>query len=237
MVVCQVPLSMGFSRQKYWSGFPIPSPGDLPNPGITPTSPPALAGRFFTTSATWETPLLCYHNLKSVDIRVQSHFSKFLKLTIVIQSKLFLESKFILMWMLRVVTEDDFISRHYGWNELNSEQLSMNASPQWEQLSTQYILVFTQLCNYIPTSLIKSPMIQKTYIPAHLHDSLMCSRYIKAKIKTFCYLSQSMYRSIAQTCPWKMSLLLANATDDLPLFFGTFTLLFTLHPFTLLLLE
>ena len=117
----QFHLLMEFSRQEYWSVFPIPSPGDLPNPGITPTSPPALAGRFFTTSATWETPLLCYHNLKSVDIRVQSHFSKFLKLTIVIQSKLFLESKFILMWMLRVVTEDDFISRHYGWNELNSE--------------------------------------------------------------------------------------------------------------------
>ena len=29
-----VPLPMGFSRQEYWSGFPFPSPGDLPNPGI-----------------------------------------------------------------------------------------------------------------------------------------------------------------------------------------------------------
>ena len=52
----QASLSMGFSRQKYWSGLPFPSPGDLPNPGIEPTSlmSPALAGRFFTTSATWE---------------------------------------------------------------------------------------------------------------------------------------------------------------------------------------
>ena len=33
------PLSMGFSRQKYWSGLPLPSPGDLPNPGIQPRSP------------------------------------------------------------------------------------------------------------------------------------------------------------------------------------------------------
>ena len=33
------PLSMGFSRQKYWSGLPFPSPGDLPNPGIEPGSP------------------------------------------------------------------------------------------------------------------------------------------------------------------------------------------------------
>jgi len=39
---------MGFFRQYYWSGLPVPPPGDLPNPGITPTSP-ALAGRFFTT--------------------------------------------------------------------------------------------------------------------------------------------------------------------------------------------
>ena len=47
----QAPLSMGFSRQDYWSGLPFPSPGDLPNPGITPPSPasPALAGRFSTT--------------------------------------------------------------------------------------------------------------------------------------------------------------------------------------------
>ena len=48
-VVCQAPLSMGFSRQEYWSGLPFPSPGDPPNPGIKPTSLafPALAGGFF----------------------------------------------------------------------------------------------------------------------------------------------------------------------------------------------
>ena len=36
---CQAPLSMGFSRQEYWSGLPFPSPGDLPDPGIEPGSP------------------------------------------------------------------------------------------------------------------------------------------------------------------------------------------------------
>ena len=46
-VACQAPLSMGFPRQEYWSGFPFPSLGDLPDPGIEPASP-ALAGRFFT---------------------------------------------------------------------------------------------------------------------------------------------------------------------------------------------
>ena len=38
-VAPQSPLSMGFSRQEYWSGLPFPSPGDLPNPGIEPGSP------------------------------------------------------------------------------------------------------------------------------------------------------------------------------------------------------
>ena len=52
----QVPLSMGFSRQEYWSGLPLPTPGDLPDPGIKPTSlvSPALAGSVFAISATWE---------------------------------------------------------------------------------------------------------------------------------------------------------------------------------------
>ena len=55
-VACQAPLSMGFSRQGYWSGLPCPPPGDLSNPGIKPTflSSPALTGVFFTTSAAWE---------------------------------------------------------------------------------------------------------------------------------------------------------------------------------------
>ena len=53
----QAPMFMGFSRQEYWSGLLCSSPEDLPNPGIesaTLTSP-ALAGRFFTASATRET--------------------------------------------------------------------------------------------------------------------------------------------------------------------------------------
>ena len=47
-IVCQAPLPMGFPRQGYWSQLSFPSPGDLPDPGIKPTSP-ASAGRFFTT--------------------------------------------------------------------------------------------------------------------------------------------------------------------------------------------
>ena len=46
--VFQASLSMGFSRQEYWSGLPFPPLGGLPNAGTEPT-PPALAGGFFTT--------------------------------------------------------------------------------------------------------------------------------------------------------------------------------------------
>jgi len=47
---------MEFSRQEYWSALPCPSPEDLPDPGMEPVSlmSPALAGRFFNTSTTWE---------------------------------------------------------------------------------------------------------------------------------------------------------------------------------------
>ena len=57
---CSLPgsLSMGFSRKEYWSGLPCPPPGNLPDPGVELASlmSPALVGRFFTTSTTWEAP-------------------------------------------------------------------------------------------------------------------------------------------------------------------------------------
>ena len=54
-VAHQVPLSIEFSRQEYWSGLPFPPSGDLPDPGIKSASlrSPALAGRFFTPRTTW----------------------------------------------------------------------------------------------------------------------------------------------------------------------------------------
>ena len=53
-VAHQAPLSMGFSRQKYWTGLPFPSPGDLNGPGTKPVSP-ALASGFFSTEPLGET--------------------------------------------------------------------------------------------------------------------------------------------------------------------------------------
>ena len=68
-VAHQGSLSMGFSRQEYWSGLSCPPPRDLPDPGIKPASlmSPALAGRFFTTSATWEASLvyMCINKQKN----------------------------------------------------------------------------------------------------------------------------------------------------------------------------
>ena len=63
-VACQAPLSMEFFQEEYWSGLPFPPLKNLPNPGIKPTSlvSPALAGGFFTTSASWEA--LNYDSLK-----------------------------------------------------------------------------------------------------------------------------------------------------------------------------
>ena len=61
-VACQAPLSMGFPRQKYQSGWPFLSPGERPHPGITLTSP-ALAGGLFTTEPPGK-PQLSYISVK-----------------------------------------------------------------------------------------------------------------------------------------------------------------------------
>ena len=58
------PLSMEFSTQEYWSRLLFPTPGDLYDPEIEPKSLTCykLAGRFFTTSATWD--IIQKHNVK-----------------------------------------------------------------------------------------------------------------------------------------------------------------------------
>ena len=71
-VACQVPLSMEFFRQEYWSGLPGPPPGDLPDPGIELGSltSPSLPGRFFTTSTTWaiNNPLYDYTKVSQKNV-------------------------------------------------------------------------------------------------------------------------------------------------------------------------
>ena len=86
----QTPLSMRFSRQEYWRGLSCPSSGDLPDPGVKPTSliSPALADEFFTTSITWEAYSVLYGDLNGKEIQKEriyvylllllllSHFSR-----------------------------------------------------------------------------------------------------------------------------------------------------------------
>ena len=68
-VTYQASLSMGFSRQEYCSGLPSPPPGDFPDPGIEPMflMSPALAGGFFTTSATGKPQFSLQYNVKGMD--------------------------------------------------------------------------------------------------------------------------------------------------------------------------
>ena len=65
-VACQVPLSMGFPREEYWSGLPSPPPGDLPNPGLKLMSSVSLelASGFFTTKPPGK-PILPFVLLRS----------------------------------------------------------------------------------------------------------------------------------------------------------------------------
>ena len=80
-VAHQAPLSMGFSRQEYWWGLLVPSPGNLPNPGIKPVSPVSYIGRrVLYRWATRETHLSLYGTLQVILCSCASWlFSSFLR--------------------------------------------------------------------------------------------------------------------------------------------------------------
>ena len=66
-VAYQAPPSMGFSRQEYWNGLPLPSPGDLPNPGIKPGSP-ALQADALTSEPPGKPRLIIVTNYKRLSV-------------------------------------------------------------------------------------------------------------------------------------------------------------------------
>ena len=78
---CQAPLSLGFSRQEYWSELPCPPAGDLPDPGLEPKSPasPVLAGRFINAEPPGKPlmPANCWINtrIKPLSIPIPYRFS------------------------------------------------------------------------------------------------------------------------------------------------------------------
>ena len=75
----------GFSTQEHWSGLPCPPPGDLPDSGIEPESlrSPALTGRFFTTSTTWEAQIIkVYQIIKANALTCQAPLTQVLCYTV-----------------------------------------------------------------------------------------------------------------------------------------------------------
>ena len=99
----QAPLSMGFSRQKYWSDLPCPPPGDLPDPGIKSASlmSPTLAGGFFTTNATYAYGV-CVHAKLLQLFRTLCHPMDYIQKTI----NVFFFSMLCGMWKLSYLTRD-----------------------------------------------------------------------------------------------------------------------------------
>ena len=75
-VICQGPVSMEVFRQEGWSGSPFPALGDLADPGIEPVclGSPALAGRFFTTSVTWEAVLMLQDRIVGGKLCICEHW-------------------------------------------------------------------------------------------------------------------------------------------------------------------
>ena len=89
IVTYQAPLSLGFSRQECWSGLPCPPPGDLPNAGTELVSlmSPALAGRFFATSATWEDPCMYVHASIRIRVFLVQFFEKLMHYSLLFKKK------------------------------------------------------------------------------------------------------------------------------------------------------
>ena len=79
-VAHKAPLSMKFSKQEYWSELPLPSPEDLPNPGIKPISP-ALTGRFFTIDPLGKPHGYHPHN-KILEVGIMGKFFFFFSATV-----------------------------------------------------------------------------------------------------------------------------------------------------------
>ena len=107
-VACQAPLSMEFSRQDYWSGFPLPTSGGLLNPGIEPVSPapPALVGRLFTVEP---------HG-KPFHILVMSNALRYVRVQIFLWDSHF--------YSLDIYTKVGLLG-HTGWHYWQRARLSM----------------------------------------------------------------------------------------------------------------
>ena len=144
------PLSMRCPRQEYWGGLPLPSPGDLPNPGIEPVFP-ASAGRFFTTESPVKTvtPLggryFVYHTEQSsfwISLNPHDHTGRKGQLT----------PPALQMGKLRCRQENQWLTCHTQW--MTDREIQ------------------TQLPNYKPTVLSNATISILVVKPQHLGTSL-----------------------------------------------------------------
>ena len=137
-VACHAPLPMGFPRQKYWSRLQFPSPGDLPDPEVEPTSP-ALAGRFFTTGATWGTHLYIrflhtpfLKEKERITLKCESHSSVRHPLFPVLRP-----IRQILLYSVR--------SSHQRWAQLDlSQKISPLKRREWEKCCNLTVLILSE---------------------------------------------------------------------------------------------
>ena len=176
-VALQAPLSMGFSRQEYWSGLPFPSPGDLPDPGIEPASlaSPALPGGFFTTELprkirTTLCTNYCYSQFTDENTETQRHEIICPKSHSEVKGQR--EGKLDLCMLLL----------HYFFHlmDMNSEILSFSS------LQSTVLPPFKRVCSGILQDETLH-LFRKYLLSAHLHtsfshsqrflESLLCVRY------------------------------------------------------------
>ena len=130
---CQAPLSLGFSRQEYWSGLPFPSPGGLPNPGIEPSSPALQADSL-------PTKLVVLYSLTQTSMHWNRHVVVFLDsrmlyhlLNLLILNKFLVALKVIIILTCR--------SRFYWKSEVIINQwLSCKTLNVFKKLWLNYVL-------------------------------------------------------------------------------------------------
>ena len=120
-------LSMGFSRQEYWRGFPGPPPRDLPNPGIQPASlmSSAFAGGFFTTSATWEA--LFYDGDLHIGYALISGWDHCVYTNIFVDTNMYLDSQAV--GNGEQVFKLSKLPKKMGINRVSSREMAFHQSP------------------------------------------------------------------------------------------------------------
>ena len=161
--VHHAPLSIEFSRQEYWSGFPFPTPGDIPDPDIQPesTASPALVSRFFITDATWESHIYLKFHLNPISQAASSSrdYSWHQEKTFWLLARAFWGTtnyswlnSFGCIWHKQYFIPHNQWKRSLIWDTMPDELKNKNV-PGWEEppdtgmQMPQNILCVTQLCS------------------------------------------------------------------------------------------